>query len=195
MSVGLDDLALDSVKGNRVVENTLTGNDIKEITLGTVPKAASVGPGAVGTDGLADGSVTPEKNAEPADWHYVGAPGEPAFQNEWENYDTSEVPDEATWQHVSFRKDNDHVVHVRGPRVRRHDRHADLQPPERVLPALLPPVPGALERRARARHGVLRRFGTRRGMRRAPGLRGRASSSRSKGYSFLEWRTAQQQRE
>lgn len=41
------------------------------------------------------------------DWHYVGAPGEPAFQNGWVNYDTLNVQ-------AAFCKDIYGVVHLQG---------------------------------------------------------------------------------
>jgi hypothetical protein len=48
------------------------------------------------------------------DWHYIGDPGEPAFQNGWSNYDASATHDGATWQHAAYRKDSFGVVHLRG---------------------------------------------------------------------------------
>lgn len=42
------------------------------------------------------------------DWHIVGTPGEPAFQNGWINHDSSYYPT------VAFRKDPYGMVHLRG---------------------------------------------------------------------------------
>jgi hypothetical protein len=47
-------------------------------------------------------------------WHYIGHAGEPPFQNNWENYDTNGNPNEATWQHVSYRIDQNGMVHLGG---------------------------------------------------------------------------------
>lgn len=41
-------------------------------------------------------------------WHSVGAPGEPAFENSWENYDISQVPG------ACFMKDALGFVHLHG---------------------------------------------------------------------------------
>jgi hypothetical protein len=60
------DLGANSVNGNKVVNNSLKGADILESSLGTVPKAgeaSSVVPGVIGTAALADGAVTPAKQA------------------------------------------------------------------------------------------------------------------------------------
>jgi microcystin-dependent protein len=43
-------------------------------------------------------------------WHWVGASGEPAFQNSWANYSASR----ASWEQCSFRKYPDGKVGVRG---------------------------------------------------------------------------------
>jgi hypothetical protein len=48
------------------------------------------------------------------DWHYVGDPGEPQFQNGWSNYDPEPSHSAAAWQHAAYRKDNFGVVHIRG---------------------------------------------------------------------------------
>jgi hypothetical protein len=57
------DLGANSVNGNKVANNSLKGADILESSLGTVPKAGSVVPGVIGTAALADGAVTPAKQA------------------------------------------------------------------------------------------------------------------------------------
>jgi hypothetical protein len=57
------DLGANSVNSTKVVNNSIKGADILESSLGTVPKASSVVPGAIGTAALADGAVTPAKQA------------------------------------------------------------------------------------------------------------------------------------
>ncbi len=47
-------------------------------------------------------------------WHYVGAPGEPVFENGWANYDTQADPNSATFQHVGFAEDQFGQVFLTG---------------------------------------------------------------------------------
>lgn len=47
------------------------------------------------------------------DWHYVGDPGEPAFETGWENYSASPV-EQSSWSPCSFRKDPSGLVMLRG---------------------------------------------------------------------------------
>lgn len=47
-------------------------------------------------------------------WHYIGAAGEPVFENNWENYDTNSDPNSATWQQASYRIDQNGMVHLGG---------------------------------------------------------------------------------
>ena len=47
-------------------------------------------------------------------WHYVGDPGEPAFEHGWVNVDPAVSHLAATHQHAAFRIDNNNVVHLAG---------------------------------------------------------------------------------
>jgi len=44
-------------------------------------------------------------------WHYVGAPGEPAFENGWHNHGNNASID---YQNATFRMDNNGIIHIRG---------------------------------------------------------------------------------
>jgi hypothetical protein len=47
-------------------------------------------------------------------WHYIGKPGEPAFENGWTNYDGAATPISANYQQAAYRLDSFGVVHIRG---------------------------------------------------------------------------------
>ncbi len=47
-------------------------------------------------------------------WHYVGDPGEPAFLSNWVNFDATVSHVAANTQHLAFRIDNNHIVHLQG---------------------------------------------------------------------------------
>jgi hypothetical protein len=85
-----------AVNGAKVKNGTLTGAQINVSTLGTVPSAQTAQSATVAN------SLPP---AEP--WHEVGAPGEPAFNSNWENVG-SLAP------HAGFFKDQLGMVHLRG---------------------------------------------------------------------------------
>ena len=84
-------LARGAVTASKVKGNSLTGAQVNESTLGTVPDATTA-------QGLAASEA----------FHVVGAPGQPAFQNSWQNKgDTFDAP-------LGFYKDRTGVVHLRG---------------------------------------------------------------------------------
>jgi hypothetical protein len=74
----------DQVKSADIKDNSLTGTDINESTLGPVPALQA---------------------AEP--WHEVGAAGQPAFQNGYSNSG-------AGFETAAFYKDREGVVHLKG---------------------------------------------------------------------------------
>jgi hypothetical protein len=119
-AVGTSKLGGNAVTGGKVAADTLQGADILESSLGVVPhsstssEAFGVIPGSVGTSGLASGAVTRAKTADPELWHYIGDPGEPAFQNGWSNYDAAVNHTDAGFQHAAYMKDSFGVVHLRG---------------------------------------------------------------------------------
>jgi hypothetical protein len=86
----------EAVTAAKVKKGTLTGAQINASTLGTVPVADSAKSAIVAN------SLPP---AEP--WHEVGAPGEPVFQNGWEDEGPGNIP-------VGFYKDQLGIVHLRG---------------------------------------------------------------------------------
>jgi hypothetical protein len=81
------DIADSAIRGRDVLDGTITGDDVDESSLG---------------------QMTPEV------WHYIGDPGEPAFENGWSNYDTNPTHTDAVYQHVAYMKDKNGVVHIRG---------------------------------------------------------------------------------
>jgi hypothetical protein len=86
-------LANGTITGAKVQSGSLTGSQINSSTLGTVPTAQKA-----------------NTIAAPENWHEVGAPGQPAFQNGWENT----APGTVTPESVAFYKDQEGVVHLRG---------------------------------------------------------------------------------
>ena len=70
--------------------------------------------GCVGTDDIASGAITESKLAAPGKWHYIGDPGEPAFENGWRNYDAATTHTGAQYQHAAYRRDINGVIHLAG---------------------------------------------------------------------------------
>jgi hypothetical protein len=72
---------------------------VKASTLGIVPSAERAN--------RADSLPPPEA------WHFVGAPGEPQFQNGWEDFEPASL-----LEPVAFFKDHEGIVHLKGRAVR-----------------------------------------------------------------------------
>jgi hypothetical protein len=83
------------ITGAQIANGSLTGTQVNASTLGTVPVAERAN--------RAD-SLPPAE-----DWHFVGAPGEPAFQNGWENPSPG-----SPLESVAFFKDHEGIVHFKG---------------------------------------------------------------------------------
>jgi hypothetical protein len=75
---------------------------------GTSYAAITLPPGSVGTKQLKNHAVTPVKLSKLQAWHVVGAPGQPAFQSPWGNWNSSVAG------LAAFRRDRDRMVHLRG---------------------------------------------------------------------------------
>ncbi len=84
----------ETISAAKVKKGTLTGTQINASTLGTVP--------------VANTANTANAIAAPEAWHEVGAPGEPAFQNGWENLGTPGN------ENAGFFKDREGIVHLKG---------------------------------------------------------------------------------
>jgi hypothetical protein len=87
------------VTGKAVKNGSLSGSDIKVAALGTVPAATNAGHATVAD--RANSIPSPEA------WHLVGNPGEPAFQNGWNNTG-------ASFSTAAYFKDLEGIVHLRG---------------------------------------------------------------------------------
>ena len=87
------------VTSKAVKNGSLSGADIKLSSVGTVPAASNAG----------HATVADKANSIPSaeGWHEVGAPGEPGFQNGWNNLG-------APFQTMAFFKDLFGVVHLKG---------------------------------------------------------------------------------
>ena len=93
-------LAKAAVTGAKVARNSLTGVQVNESTLGIVPSASHATS--------ADTAKTATSIAASEAFHVVGANGEPAFQNSWEDKGgTLDKP-------AGFYKDRAGIVHLRG---------------------------------------------------------------------------------
>jgi hypothetical protein len=90
----------EAVTGAKVKKGTLTGTQIDSTTLGTVPTAKSAS--------TATTANTANALAPPEAWHMVGAPGEPVFENGWENLGSPEH------ENAGFFKDHEGIVHLKG---------------------------------------------------------------------------------
>ena len=82
-----------AITAAKVKNGTLTGTQINASTLGTVPTAQTAN------------SIVP-----PEGWHMVGAPGEPGFENSWENVPAAPF----SFENAGFYKDREGVVHLKG---------------------------------------------------------------------------------
>jgi hypothetical protein len=87
----------EAITAVKVKNGTLTGAQINLSTLGAVPNAQ--------TANLAN-TLAPSEA-----WHLVGSPGEPGFQNGWQNTVPSSPP---ITENVAFYKDQVGVVHLKG---------------------------------------------------------------------------------
>jgi hypothetical protein len=85
-----------AVTAKKVKRGSLTGAQINASTLGTVPTAEKA-----------------NTLAPPENWHEVGSPGEPPFENGWKN----EPPSKFNAETVGFYKDQLGVVHLKGVAV------------------------------------------------------------------------------
>lgn len=84
-----------AITGAQIADGSLTGAQVNASTLGTVPSAERAN--------RADSLPPPEA------WHFVGAPGEPAFQNGWEDFSPASL-----LEPVAFFKDHEGIVHLKG---------------------------------------------------------------------------------
>jgi hypothetical protein len=102
-SVGTKQLKKNAVTGAKVKDQSLTGKDINLAKVGTVPSATNAANAT--TAGTAS-ALTPLEAV-----HLVGAPGQPPFLD-----GSSNLPPEGPfkYQSVSFYKDHEGIVHLRG---------------------------------------------------------------------------------
>jgi hypothetical protein len=96
----------EAITAAKVKKGTLTGAQINAGTLGTVPKATTAN--TANTASTATTATTANSLASPEGWHEVGAPGEPVFQNGWENLGSPEH------ENAAFFKDHEGIVHLKG---------------------------------------------------------------------------------
>lgn len=112
-SVGTKQIKKNAVIGSKVKDGSLTGADINASTLGTVPSATNAGHAssadtATNASKLAGKDPSAFASAEVEPFHEVGAAGQPAFENGWNN----ESPSGETT--AAFYKDPFGIVHLKG---------------------------------------------------------------------------------
>jgi hypothetical protein len=91
------------ITGPKVAPGSLTGTQVNASTLSTVPTAQT-----------AQTAQTANTVAAPEAWHEVGASGQPAFLNSWDNVKLSLGAFPET---VAFYRDQDGIVHLRGEAI------------------------------------------------------------------------------
>jgi hypothetical protein len=99
-SVGSRQIKKNAVASSEAKNNALKGIDIREATLGTVPTATN----SKKLGGQAPNAYA-SSTSEP--YHEVGAPGEPGFGTNWENF-------QPTSASTGFYKDPLGIVHLKG---------------------------------------------------------------------------------
>ncbi len=104
----------EAITAAKVKKGTLTGTQINATTLGTVPAAQ--------TANIANSVAASES------WHLVGTPGEPSFQNNWQNAGTLDL--------VGFYKDREGVVHLKGAAAQGPSNNAMFSLPPGYRPAV-----------------------------------------------------------
>jgi hypothetical protein len=97
----------EAVTGAKVKKGTLTGKQIDASTLGTVPNASHATV-AGGADELGGQPAASYASVQLEPIHYVGAPGEPNFEPECENYEPTNI------EAIGFYKDSFGIVHLVG---------------------------------------------------------------------------------
>jgi hypothetical protein len=88
-----------AITGAQIADGSLTGAQVNASTLGIVPSAERAN--------RADSLPPPEA------WHLVGAPGEPPFQNGWQDFEPASL-----LEPVAFFKDHEGIVHLKGRATR-----------------------------------------------------------------------------
>jgi hypothetical protein len=131
----------EAITAAKIKKGTLTGAQINLSTLGTVPMAESARSAAVA------GSLTPH---EP--WHEVGAPGEPAFQHDWQNFGDG--------NNVAYYKDHEGIVHLKGHAGGDEPGFAIFQLPPGYRPPAGTILPFAVECNCPEQLGLVRIAGT-----------------------------------
>jgi hypothetical protein len=124
-------LARGAVTAAKVARNSLTGTQINEGSLGIVPNSTHASSADSATNAATATNATTAQNlAGPEAFHNVGASGEPAFQNSWQNnaMTTYGYP-------AGFYKDRVGVVHLVGRIVNGSGNTVIFQLPPGYRPA------------------------------------------------------------
>ena len=124
-------LARGAVTGAKVARNSLTGVQVNEATLGTVSSATHATSADTAANATSATTATTAQNlAAPEAFHNIGAPGEPTFQNSWQNnaMTTYGYP-------AGFYKDREGIVHLVGRITSGSANNAIFQLPPGYRPA------------------------------------------------------------
>lgn len=93
--------------------NDVSATQTKRLSLAGLVLWLQAKIGWITTAMLANNAVTSAKIEVQQAWQFIGAAGQPAFQNLWRNYTTAN-PGDLAWDNAAYMKDSLGFVHLQG---------------------------------------------------------------------------------